>query len=277
MAKYALLCKRVVEAGLGSALIEPRAATDAEILLAHDSAYFARVANGSLSAAELRRIGFPWTEQTVERSRRSSGATLQACRAALEDGIAVNLAGGTHHAFRDRGEGYCLLNDSAIAALAIQAQGRAPRVAVIDCDVHQGNGTAAILAHEPTVFTFSIHGANNFPFTKEASDLDIALPDGTRDEVYLEALQQGLETALERARPDLAIYLAGADPYEDDCLGRLALSRDGLRRRDLLVLEALAHRGIPVAVTMAGGYARRIEDTVDIHFATVATAASLAR
>jgi acetoin utilization deacetylase AcuC-like enzyme len=277
MAKYALLRKRVVEAGLGSALIEPRAATDAEILLAHDSAYFGRVASGSLSAAELRRIGFPWTAQTVERSRRSSGATLQACHAALEDGIAVNLAGGTHHAFRDRGEGYCLLNDSAIAALAIQAQGRAPRVAVIDCDVHQGNGTAAILAHEPTVFTFSIHGANNFPFTKEASDLDIALPDGTRDEVYLEALQQGLETALERARPDLAIYLAGADPYEDDCLGRLALSRDGLRRRDLLVLEALAQRGIPVAVTMAGGYARRIEDTVDIHFATVATAASLAR
>jgi acetoin utilization deacetylase AcuC-like enzyme len=277
MAKYALLRKRVVEAGLGSALIEPRAATDAEILLAHDGAYFARVANGALSAAELRRIGFPWTEQAVERSRRSSGATLQACRAALEDGTAVNLAGGTHHAFRDRGEGYCLLNDSAIAALAMQAQGCARRVAVIDCDVHQGNGTAAIFAHEPTVFTFSIHGANNFPFTKEASDLDIALPDGTRDEAYLEALQQGLETALERARPDLAIYLAGADPYEDDCLGRLALSRDGLRRRDLFVLEALAHQGIPVAVTMAGGYARRIEDTVDIHFATVATAASLAR
>jgi acetoin utilization deacetylase AcuC-like enzyme len=277
MEKYALLRQRVVAAGLGAALRDPPAATDVEILRAHDSAYFSRVVNGSLAATELRRIGFPWSQHMVERSRRSSGATLQACRAALDDGIAVNLAGGTHHAFRDRGEGYCLFNDSAIAALGMQAERRVRRVVVIDCDVHQGNGTAAILADDPTVLTFSIHGANNFPFTKETSDLDIELPDGTRDEVYLDALQQGLLTALGRARPDLAIYLAGADPYQDDRLGRLALTQDGLRKRDGLVLETLAQWGIPVAVTMAGGYARRIEDTVDIHFATVAVAASLSR
>ena len=277
MVKYALLRKRVLEAGLGSSLLDPAAATDAEILRAHDSAYVARVVNGSLSAEELRRIGFPWTAEMVERSRRSSGATMQACRAALEEGIAVNLAGGTHHAFRDRGEGYCVFNDSAIAALAMQVEGRVRRVVVIDCDVHQGNGTAAILADDPTVFTFSIHGANNFPFTKEASDLDIELPDGTRDAAYLDALQQGLATALGCARPDLAIYLAGADPYEDDRLGRLAITQDGLRRRDAMVLETLADWGIPVAVTMAGGYARRIEDTVAIHVATVSIALSFFR
>jgi acetoin utilization deacetylase AcuC-like enzyme len=211
----------------------------------------------------------------VERSRRSSGATLEACRAAFSDGVAVNLAGGTHHAFRDRGEGYCVFNDAAIAALAMQAERLAARVVVIDCDVHQGDGTAAIFADDPSVFTLSIHGANNFPFTKQSSDLDIELADGTTDEAYLDALQHGLVTALGRARPDLAIYLAGADPYQDDRLGRLAVSKAGLRERDRLVLETLAQWGIPVAVTMAGGYARHIEDTVDIHFATVETAATL--
>jgi acetoin utilization deacetylase AcuC-like enzyme len=277
MRKYALLRQRVSEAGLGSALVDPPAATDGEILRAHGAAYLERVKTGALSAAEMRCIGFPWTPAMVERSRRSSGATLQACRAALEDGIAVNLAGGTHHAFRDRGEGYCVFNDSAIAALAMQAEGRVQRVVVVDCDVHQGNGTAAILADDPTVFTFSIHGANNFPFTKEVSDLDIELADNTRDQPYLDALERGLARALEEARPELAIYLAGADPYEDDRLGRLALSRDGLRRRDRFVLETLAEWEVPVVVTMAGGYARRIEDTVEIHFATVATAHSLFR
>jgi acetoin utilization deacetylase AcuC-like enzyme len=277
MAKYALLRERVAGSDLVDALVDPRAATDTEILRAHHPDYVARVTTGTLSPIEVRRIGFPWTPEMVERSRRSSGATLQACQAALEDGIAVNLAGGTHHAFHDRGEGYCVFNDSAIAALAMQAEGRAGRVVVVDCDVHQGNGTASIFAGDPSVFTFSIHGANNFPFTKEASDLDIELVDGTGDDAYLEALQEGLVGALGRFRPDLAIYLAGADPYEDDRLGRLALSKNGLRRRDLLVLETLAHWGIPAAVTMAGGYARRIEDTVDIHFATVEIAASLAR
>jgi acetoin utilization deacetylase AcuC-like enzyme len=277
MQKYSLLRERVAGSPLGAGLTDPRAATDAEILRAHEAGYVARVATGTLAPVEVRRIGFPWSPAMVERSRRSSGATLEACRAALADGIAVNLAGGTHHAFRDRGEGYCVFNDSAIAALAMQAERRARRVVVIDCDVHQGNGTAAILADDPSVFTFSIHGANNFPFAKEKSDLDVELPDGTGDDTYLEALRHGLDSALGRARPDLAIYLAGADPYEDDRLGRLALSKGGLRQRDRLVLETLAHWGIPAAVTMAGGYARRIEDTVDIHFATVEIAATLDR
>jgi acetoin utilization deacetylase AcuC-like enzyme len=275
MEKYALVRQRVAGSPIGAGLVDPRAATEAEILLAHDGNYVARVAGGTLTPPEIRRIGFPWSPAMVERSRRSSGATLEACRAALADGIAVNLAGGTHHAFRDRGEGYCVFNDSAIAALAMQAEGRARRVVVVDCDVHQGNGTASILAGDSSVFTFSIHGANNFPFTKESSDLDIELADGTGDEAYLDALRQGLASALGRARPDLAIYLAGADPYGDDRLGRLALTKAGLRQRDRMVLETLAHWGIPTAVMMAGGYARRIEDTVDIHFATVEVAATL--
>lgn len=276
MEKYALLRERVAVSPLGASLVDPPAASDDEILRAHDAGYLARVATGALSALEVRRIGFPWSLAMVERSRRSSGATLQACRAALADGIAVNLAGGTHHAFRDRGEGYCVFNDSAIAALAMQAEGRVRRVVVVDCDVHQGNGTASILAGDPSVFTLSIHGANNFPFTKEASDLDVELPDGTGDDAYLEALRDALASALGHARPDLAIYLAGADPYADDRLGRLALSKDGLRERDRRVLGTLAQWGIPTAVTMAGGYARCIHDTVDIHFTTVETAAALA-
>jgi acetoin utilization deacetylase AcuC-like enzyme len=275
MAKYALVRERVAASSFGGGLVNPPAVTDAEILRAHDVDYVRRVVTGTLAPAEVRRIGFPWTPELVERSRRSSGATLQACRAAFSDGVAVNLAGGTHHAFRDRGEGYCVFNDAAIAALAMQAERLAARVVVIDCDVHQGDGTAAIFADDPSVFTLSIHGANNFPFTKQSSDLDIELKDGTTDEAYLDALQHGLVTALGRARPDLAIYLAGADPYQDDRLGRLAVSKAGLRERDRLVLETLAQWGIPVAVTMAGGYARHIEDTVDIHFATVETAATL--
>jgi acetoin utilization deacetylase AcuC-like enzyme len=209
----------------------------------------------------------------VERSRRSAGATIEACRAALEDGLAVNLAGGTHHAFRDRGEGYCVFNDSAIAALAIQAEGLARRVVILDCDVHQGNGTAAILAHDPSVFTFSIHGARNFPFSKEASDLDIELPDATGDAAYLDALERGVCHALSAAQPELAIYLAGADPFEGDRLGRLSLTKAGLLARDRMVFELCRSAGVPVAVVMAGGYARIIADTVDIHFATVAAAA----
>jgi acetoin utilization deacetylase AcuC-like enzyme len=212
----------------------------------------------------------------VERSRRASGGTFGACLAALEDGFAANLAGGTHHAFANRGEGYCVFNDSAIAARAVQAKGLAERVVVLDTDVHQGNGTAAILRGEPSVFTFSIHGAGNFPFRKEESDLDVALPDGADDGEFLEALEDGLEKALEASRAGLAIYLAGADPYEDDRLGRLCVSKEGLAERDRLVLETCRERGIPVAVTMAGGYARQVEDTVDIHFRSIERAASLA-
>jgi acetoin utilization deacetylase AcuC-like enzyme len=274
MEKYSLLRQRVQAAGLGGplGLQLPPAATDDEICLAHDRDYLRRVVTGQLSAQEQRRIGFPWSREMVERSRRSSGATLAAARAALDDGVGINLAGGTHHAFRARGEGYCVFNDSAIAALALQAQGCIRRAVILDCDVHQGNGTAAILAGDPTVFTFSIHGANNFPFDKEASDLDIELPDGTGDGEYLDALEKGVCRALSAAQPDLAIYLAGADPFEGDRLGRLALTKAGLAARDRLVFELCRGAGVPVAVTMAGGYARAVEDTVDIHFATVAAA-----
>jgi acetoin utilization deacetylase AcuC-like enzyme len=209
----------------------------------------------------------------VERSRRTSGATIAAARAALRDGTAANLAGGTHHAFRDRGEGFCVFNDSAIAARALQAEGLVERVVIVDCDVHQGNGTASIFRDDPSVFTFSIHGANNFPFAKVPGDLDIELADGTGDREYLAALEHGLGEAIERAAADLAIYLAGADPYLDDRLGRLALTKQGLLSRDRLVFEACARAGVPVAVTMAGGYARDIADTVEIQFNTIETAA----
>lgn len=274
MSKYALLRQRVVEAGLvrPSELRMPEAATDEQIARAHSAEYLRRAQHGLLSEKEIRRIGFPWSPALIERSRRSAGATIAACRAALEEGVGVNLAGGTHHAFHDAGEGYCVFNDSPIAARAMQAEGRAERVVIIDCDVHQGNGTAAICADDPTIFTFSIHGANNFPFHKQHSHLDIALEDGTSDDAYLAALASGLQRALERARAHLAIYLAGADPYEDDRLGRLALTKAGLAERDRLVFAACQRAGVPVAVTMAGGYARHVEDTVDIHVQTVCVA-----
>lgn len=278
MQKYARLRQRVSEANLtpSNELCTPPAATDEQILRAHDWDYWYRVQTGQLTTAEQRRIGFPWSEALVERTQRSAGATIAACRAALRDGISVNLAGGTHHACRDHGEGFCVLNDSAIAARALQAEDGIARVVILDCDVHQGNGTAAILAGDPTVFTFSIHGAKNFPFRKAPSDLDIELEDGCDDASYLAALENGLQQAIGRARANLAIYLAGADPFEGDTLGRLAVSKAGLAQRDQMVFEACRRAGLPVAVTMAGGYARQIEDTVDIHFHTVQAAAALA-
>src|SRR5919205_4287426 len=210
MVKYSMLRERVAEDGIccPKELLTPRAVTDEEILRAHVPDYLRRVVSGTLTDKEMRRIGFPWSERMVERSRRASGGTLGACLAALEDGFAANLAGGTHHAFADKGEGYCVFNDSAIAARAVQAEGLVERVVVLDTDVHQGNGTAAILRGDPSIFTFSIHGAKNFPFRKEKSDLDVALPDGADDGEFLEALQDGLEKALERSEAGLAIYLA---------------------------------------------------------------------
>ncbi len=279
MVKYSMLRERVAAGGIcePEEMRVPRPVSDEEILRAHDRGYLRQVVEGTLSPKEMRRIGFPWSERMVERSRRASGGTLGACLAALEDGFAANLAGGTHHAFADQGEGYCVFNDSAIAARAVQAKGLVERVVVLDTDVHQGNGTAAILRGDPSVFTFSIHGAKNFPFRKEESDLDIPLPDGADDGEFLEALEGGLEKALEASRSGLAIYLAGADPYENDRLGRLSVSKEGLAERDRLVLETCRERGIPVAVTMAGGYARQIEDTVDIHFRSIERAASLVK
>jgi acetoin utilization deacetylase AcuC-like enzyme len=253
----------------------PHAASDDELARAHDREYIDRVSCGRLSEKEQKAIGFPWSEGMVERSRRSAGATIGACRAALEEGIAANLAGGTHHAFRDRGEGFCVFNDAAVAARAMQAEGRATRVLVVDCDVHQGNGTASILRGDDSIFTFSIHGARNFPFAKEESDLDIELPDGCGDEAYLAQLDHGLATAFDLARPDLIIYLAGADPYADDRFGRLALSFAGLAERDRRVFSTAKALGIPVAIAMAGGYARNIDDTVRIHATTIRTARRL--
>ena len=274
MGKYVRLRTRLLAAGTFSEgdFRVPDAATDTEITRAHCPRYLERVVSGALDAAEIRAIGFPWSDRMVERSRRSSGATLAAAREALTRGWSANLAGGTHHAHRARGEGFCVFNDAAIAARALQAEAGLQRVAIIDCDVHQGNGTASIFAGDDSVFTFSIHGARNFPFAKEASDLDIELADGTRDDEYLWHLERGLDETLERSRPQLAFYLAGADPYEDDRLGRLKLTKGGLARRDELVLGTLAARGIPVAVAMAGGYARDIEDSVEIHANTLTTA-----
>jgi acetoin utilization deacetylase AcuC-like enzyme len=272
MSKYRLLREQAVERGLirREDLIVPEGATDEEILRAHDPGYLRRVVAGSLERAEMRRIGFPWSPAMVERSRRSAGATIGACRGALRFGAAVNLAGGTHHAFRDRGEGYCVFNDAAIAARAMQAEGRIERAVILDCDVHQGNGTAAILRGDPTVFTFSIHGRHNFPFHKEESDLDVALPDGAGDADYLAALEEALDRVLGgETRFDLALYVSGADPHERDRLGRLALTFEGLRRRDRLVFERCRRAGLPVAVMMAGGYGREVSETVEVHLQTV--------
>jgi acetoin utilization deacetylase AcuC-like enzyme len=279
MTKYSILRGMVAASSIcgPGELREPDAVTDEEILRAHDPAYLRRVASGTLTDKEVRRIGFPWSERMVERSRRASGGTLGACLAALEEGFAANLAGGTHHAFAHRGEGYCVFNDSAISARAVQAAGHVERVVVIDTDVHQGNGTAAILAGDPTVFTFSIHGEKNFPFHKERSDLDVHLPDRADDGEYLDALASGLDQALDKSKPDLAIYLAGADPFEGDRLGRLSVSKAGLAERDRLVLESCLERKVPVAVTMAGGYSENVEDIADIHFASISRAARMAQ
>jgi len=277
MAKYALLRERVVAAGVVAPadLHVPAPATDATLTRVRTAEYVRRIQDGRVAAAEARRIGFPWSPEMVERSRRSAGGTVAACRAALEDGVAVNLAGGTHHAFPDRGEGFCVFNDTAVATRAMQAEGRARRILIIDCDVHQGNGTAAIFADDDTVFTFDIYAAKNFPFEKQPADVAIPLADRTGDTCYLDYLEMGLERAVTGARADLAIYVSGADPYAGDRLGRLALSKEGLADRDRLVFATCRRAGLPVAVTMAGGYGRDVSDTVDIHCRTVQLAAGL--
>ena len=276
-AKYTMLRERVArELGDRCEMVVPEGAADEQLRLVHDPAYLERVFCGTLSVKEVRRIGLPWSPELVERCRRSVGSTLAACRAALQDGLAVSLTGGTHHAFADRGEGFCVFNDCAVAARVLQREGRAGRLVIIDCDAHQGNGTAAIMAGDPTVYTFSMHGAKNFPFHKERSDCDIEMPDGADDAIYLDLLDAALDRVLPAARADLAIYLAGADAYAGDSLGRLGLTKAGLAARDRLVFERCREAGLPVAVVMGGGYARRLEDTVDIQFATVAAALSYA-
>ena len=272
--KYALLRKRL----LASTRITsdnfhiPPAATLEEITRVHDEDYIHRLLKGELTLKEIRPIGLPWSREIVERARRSAGGTIAACQSALRERISVNLGGGTHHAFHDRGQGYCILNDTAIAVRALQAENRVEKVLIIDCDVHQGNGTAALFRNDSSVFTFSIHGKKNFPYKKEKSDLDIALNDGTGDEEYLEELERGVTSCFKKIQPNLVIYLAGADPFKDDRFGRLALTKIGLAQRDRMVLQNCNTAGLPVAITMAGGYSREVNDTVDIHFQTVAAA-----
>jgi acetoin utilization deacetylase AcuC-like enzyme len=254
-------------------LLEAPPASDTQILYAHDPHYLLKVIKGNLSADEQKEIGFPWTEKMVERSRRSAGATIAAAKTATREGISGNLAGGTHHAYRNVGSGFCVFNDSAITARVLQKEINPKlKVAIIDLDVHQGNGTASILQHDASIFTLSIHGENNFPFKKESSDLDIGLPDGCDDQTYLQSLSQSLDQLDDRFHPDFVIYLAGADPHEGDRLGRLKLSNDGMRLRDAAVFEYALDRQIPVAFSMAGGYGKEIESTIAIHFQTIQTA-----
>ena len=284
MSKYARLRDSVVAECPGAVLVQAPAASDGELALVHTPRYVDAVARGTLNAAEQREIGFPWSAQMAERARRSVGATIAAARVALAggQGVAANLAGGTHHAHADKGSGYCVFNDAAVAARVMQAESRRRRpdplrVAVVDLDVHQGNGTAAIFRGDDSVFTLSIHGARNFPFRKEQSDLDVELPDGCTDAPYLEALDAAL-AALWRAHgaqpPGLVFYVAGADAHEGDRLGRLKLTAAGLAERDRRVLNACRARGVPVAVSMAGGYGHQIEDTVGVHLSTLREAHS---
>lgn len=270
IAKYALLRDAVVAEGLVRAehLHDPARAPLDAVRRAHDAAYLDRLLNGTMPAAEQRAVGFPWSPGLVERSFRASGGTLEAADHALRDGIAMNLAGGTHHAFASHGEGFCVLNDVVIALRALRAEGRIRRAAIVDLDVHQGNGTHALLAADDESFTFSMHGRRNYPFRKVAGRLDVELEDGTGDTEYLERLAGALPGVLAAARPDIVFYLAGADPHEGDTLGRLKLTFDGLMRRDALVLESARAVGVPVAITIAGGYGRDIHDTVRVHLNT---------
>jgi acetoin utilization deacetylase AcuC-like enzyme len=280
MGKYEKLRARVVAECPGIRLAQALPASDGELALAHAPSYVEAVAHGTLSAAEQREIGFPWSPRMAERARRSVGATVLAARTALlhGDGVAANLAGGTHHAQADKGSGYCVFNDTAVAARLMQAEWHRARrallrVAVIDLDVHQGNGTAAIFQGDDTVFTLSLHGAKNFPLRKQASDLDVDLPDGCADDQYLAALDSALDALWQRApATGLVFYLAGADPHAGDRLGRLALTLEGLAQRDRRVFSACRERGIAVAVSMAGGYGRDIDQTVAAHLATLQSA-----
>jgi acetoin utilization deacetylase AcuC-like enzyme len=278
MSKYRLL-REAVERELPAVRVqEAPPASDGELALVHEPTYVNAVAEGHLSAAQQREIGFPWSGRMAERARRSVGATIAAARAALAEGLGVNLAGGTHHAFADRGSGYCVFNDVAVAARLMQAewhrrrQRQLLRVLVIDLDVHQGNGTAAIFADDPSVFTLSLHGARNFPARKGRSDLDVELADGCADEQYLAALDAALARVwqLHAIEPfGLAFFVAGADPHEGDRLGRLKLSFDGLARRDERVFDGLMLHCVPVAVSMAGGYGRDVSSTVAVHLKTL--------
>jgi acetoin utilization deacetylase AcuC-like enzyme len=278
MGKYQMLRDRLAAELPAVELMQALPASDGELALAHSPAYIRAISDGSVDPKVMREIGFPWSPPMAERARRSVGATIAACRNALRDGISANIAGGTHHSYADKGGGFCVFNDAAVASRLMQAEharanARPLPVAIVDLDVHQGNGTASIFRHDPSVFTLSLHGEKNFPFRKEASDLDVDLPDGCGDDEYLQSLEEALDELERRFEPGLVIYLAGADPHEGDRLGRLKLTLDGLEARDRRVFDWAWQRRIPLAFAMAGGYGLRIEDTVQAQFNTFRVAA----
>lgn len=276
--KYALLREQVLRDGTVAPehMHDPARVSRDDLLLVHTADYVDRFTGGALTRDEERKLGFPWSEHLVERSYRAAGGTSEAARCALDAGIAMNLAGGTHHAFPDHGEGFCVFNDVAVAIRALQRDGRLTRAAVVDLDVHQGNGTHAVFAGDERVFTFSMHGGKNYPFHKVPGTLDIELADGTGDDEYLSRLVDVLPHVIADARPDLVVYLAGADAHEGDRLGRLGLTFNALARRDSLVIEQCREVGIPVVITVAGGYGADIADTVRIHAETARIAARYA-
>ncbi len=279
MAKYRLLRERIGQSEHLShcQLLIPDAATDEQLLTCHTADYLGKIKTGDLSDLEVRRIGFPWSKKLVERSRRSTGASISAGLSALEDGLSVNLAGGTHHSFADSGQGFCVFNDVCVAAHVLQERSLIQSALFFDCDVHQGNGTASIARNNPNLYACSLHGDKNYPFRKMESDLDVALPSGCDDDQYLAETELALSRVTAEFEPDIVFYLAGADPFAGDRLGLLSLTKDGLRQRDELVLNFFRARNVPVAISMAGGYAPEISDIVDIHFATVETAAKLSQ
>lgn len=266
--KYRLV-REAAERLDGVRVLDAEAATWKQLRRSHSDDWLVRVRDGRLERREQLALGLPWSPELVERSRRSTGATLMAARAALEEGVAANLGGGTHHAFADAGRGFCVFNDVVTALRDLRAEGRVRRVLVVDVDVHQGDGTHSLLAGDAEAFTLSVNGWRNYPFRRVPGDLEVDLPDGTGDARYLEELGAALPEALRRARPELCFVLAGADPYEGDRLGRLALTKRGLRDRDVLVRDALAAAGVPVCLTLAGGYAKDIRDTVEINVNTL--------
>ena len=277
IAKYALIREQLLWQGIAAPtdFYEPGLCAEEDVLRVHTAAYWHRVRDLQLSAAEVRRLGLPQSPQLVRRSLSSSAGTLQSARRALTDGVGLNLAGGTHHAFADRGEGFCVLNDQAIAAAYLLAHGLVCQVLIVDLDVHQGDGTAAIFRDEPRVFTFSMHAGANYPLRKEQSDLDVALALGTGDAEYLRQLSTTLTPLVDRVQPDFVFYQAGVDVLATDKLGKLALTPGGCRRRDELVLGLCRARALPVAVSMGGGYSERLADIVDAHCNTFRVAFEL--
>ncbi|HCS52821.1 histone deacetylase [Rubinisphaera sp.] len=269
--KYRILREKLIADGIVDEqfLSMSTAATDEQLLRIHTREYFESIVNGTIDPKAMRRIGFPWSPELVVRSRHSTGATIAAAQTALREKLGINLAGGTHHSFADCGEGYCVFNDVACAVRELQVNYKIGQILVIDCDVHQGNGTASIFQQDSSVFTFSIHGAKNFPLHKEKSDLDIALGDGTEDDQYLAELERGLEECFQRCKPEFIFYLAGADPFYRDRFGKMKLTKAGLMKRDELVLGLCSRKNLPVAISMAGGYALDLNDIAEIQSNTV--------